>query len=274
MAGFWIEHGKVTTLDLGGFNELRFCRHGPMLYNKHDQYVGRSLQLYGEYNRDEWDVLSQLVDPDDIVFEIGANCGAHTVPLAKKAAVVYAFEPQRIMFQLLCANVALNHLSNVEAFPLAVGKEAGSIAVPQLSPEHENNFGALELGGIGDQVGMVQLTKDWLPPPSLIKIDVEGMELDVLRGAENLLLEVRPLLYVENDREEKGQELIDWLREREYRLHWHRPPLYSKDNFAGSRDNVFPGIVSQNMLCVPQERVLECNLPEVELFINLEPLLH
>ena len=87
-----------------------------MLYNEHDIYIGRSLDLYGEFSEGECDVFRQLIQPGWTVLELGANIGSHTVFLAKRVGPsgrVIAFEPQRIVFQTLCANIALNNLLNV-----------------------------------------------------------------------------------------------------------------------------------------------------------------
>ena len=89
------------------------------------------------------------------------------------------------------------------------------------------------------------------PRLDLIKIDVEGMEADVLRGAAGLIRRHRPVIYTENDRADKSPELVRLIRSHGYRLFWHRPPLYSPDNFAGSTRNIFVRrILSFNMLCV------------------------
>jgi hypothetical protein len=90
-------------------------------------------------------------------------------------------------------------------------------------------------------------------PVGLIKIDVEGAELEVLRGCEAILQRSRPLLYVENDRAGRSPELIRWLWEREYRLWWHLPPLFNPRNRRGLTENLYPGICSFNMLCLPRE---------------------
>src|SRR5579862_896137 len=101
------------------FNRLKDCRHGRMLFNVNDQYVGRSLDLYGEYSEGEIDFFKQVVQPGDTVLEIGANIGSHTVFFAKavgREGTVQAFEPQRLIFQTLCANIALNNLENVKTY--------------------------------------------------------------------------------------------------------------------------------------------------------------
>ena len=98
-----------------GFNRLKACRHGWMLYNVNDIYIGRSLDLYGEYSEGEIALFRQFLRPGDVVVEIGAHIGTHTVFFAKTVGptgVVFAFEPQRVVHQTLCANIALNSLSN------------------------------------------------------------------------------------------------------------------------------------------------------------------
>lgn len=238
-----------------GFNALRFCRHGPMLYNVNDAYVGRSLDLYAEYNNEEWALLKELVRPHTFVVEVGANIGSHTVPLAQHAAVVYAFEPQRLVYQALCANLALNQLTNVFAWQCAVSdRPEGRLFMPELDPRKPYNFGAISMQDKPTSEAVVQLMLDSLriPQCGLLKIDVEGMELEVLKGAVDLIERFRPYLYVENDRAEKSSALIAWLQEKGYTLYWHLPPLYSADNFARYKENVFPGVVSVNMLCLPR----------------------
>src|SRR5436190_22246330 len=103
---------------------LKECRHGRMLYLRNDQYIGRSLELYGEYGEMEARLFDQLLAPGQAVIEVGANIGAHTVHLAKlvgPTATVLAFEPQRAIFYLLCANLAPNAQFHVRAYHAAGG---------------------------------------------------------------------------------------------------------------------------------------------------------
>src|SRR5436309_7187120 len=123
-----------------GFNRLKKCRHGRMLYNIHDQYIGRSLDLYGEFSEGEVELFQQIVKPGDVVIDVGANIGAHTLWFAKtvgNGGGVVAFEPQRLIFQTLCANLALNNVMNVMAFWQAVGEAPGVIVVPIFDPNKE-----------------------------------------------------------------------------------------------------------------------------------------
>src|SRR5271165_2730364 len=62
---------------------VRKCRHGTMMYNVNDSFIGRSLDLYGEWCDDEVAVLGQILSPGDVVVDVGANIGTHTVFFAK-----------------------------------------------------------------------------------------------------------------------------------------------------------------------------------------------
>lgn len=244
-------------------------RHGQFLANPRDQYIGRSLIAYGEYSEGEVQLFRQVLGKGDLVVEVGANCGALTVPLARLVADgrVIAFEPQRHLFQLLCANLALNGIQNVWADPRALGVAAGQIRVPDLCPTVETNFGGLPLGDwrTGDLVDLIRLD-DWRPGlrPKLIKIDVEGMEGDVIAGSQATIAAARPILYVENDRKDKAEALIGQIRALGYRLWWHRPYLFSRANHKGNPKNIWDRtIVSMNMLCVPDTQPTDISLPEI-----------
>ncbi len=249
---------RVTDVGPGGFNELRQCRSGPMLFNKHDIYLGRSLQKYGEYSWFELEMFEQFVSQGSVVVEVGANIGAHTIPLSKLVGSegrVFAFEPQRIVFQALCANLALNHCTNVYAEQSAIGAEPGKIIVPATDPNSAGNFGGISLiaTGKGESVRLQRLDDIDVPACRLLKIDVEGMECEVLKGARHTIGRFRPILYLENDRESRSAELIELIQGMDYDIYWHLPPLYNPGNFANDSENLFPGIVSINILCVPSE---------------------
>jgi FkbM family methyltransferase len=248
----------VVTLDPNGFNELTLTRSGPMIYNKNDVYVGGSLQKYGEFSVSEQMLFTQVVRPEMLVVEVGANIGAHTIDLARMVGLdgeVHAFEPQRIVFQTLCANLALNQCVNVFARQMALGAAAGSIMVPPVQPSERNNFGGISLGEFagGEAVALSTLDSLDLPACHFIKADVEGMEVDVLKGAEKTIDMYRPLMYVENDRAERSEELLTLIQQYGYVAYWHKALLFNADNFAGEPEDIFPGIVSINVLCVPKE---------------------
>lgn len=249
-------------IDPKGFNELKLCRSGPMLYNKNDWPIGESLRRYGEFSWGEVEVFRKLVRPDWLVIDAGANIGTHTVELSRMANVVLAFEPQRIAFQTLCANVALNHCLNVHAFQAALGREDGMIKVPQRDQNRLNNFGGVPLAGVtdGEAVDLMRIDRLGMRRCDFIKADVEGMEADLLVGAEQTIAKHRPILYLEADGAQ-ARDAMKLLMDDDYELYWSLVALFNPENFEGDKYNVYSmadgDIHSINMLCIPAEKRIE-----------------
>jgi hypothetical protein len=139
-----------------------------------------------------------------------------------------------------------------------LGAERGNAKIPVVDPRAIGNFGGISV--LGEETG--DLAIEVVPQEALdrwqmgachfIKIDVEGMELEVLKGSQQTLARCRPVLYVENDREERHSLLIAFLEQSGYDMYWHQPPVYSPDNFRGDPVDVM-NIVSRNLLCLPAE---------------------
>lgn len=242
---------------------------GWMLYHSNDWYLGGALYKYGEYSEGEVAMFRQLLSPGDVVVDAGANFGAHTVPMAQLVGfqgMVYAFEPQRLVYQGLTANIALNSLPNVITMHAGLGAAPASVHVPILDPTHRQSFGGVSITGqaAGELVAVLTIDSLALAQCRLIKVDVEGMECEVLQGARETIARLKPVLYVENDRPEHSSRLIAQIQGMGYRLWWHFPPLYNANNFRGDPENIFGNIVSVNMLCLPREMAININLPEIE----------
>ncbi|HWI85486.1 MAG TPA: FkbM family methyltransferase [Sphingomonas sp.] len=238
--------------------KLYQTRSGPMLALVTDQYVTQSIALYGEYCPAEANALKRAIKPGMTVVEVGANMGSHSVEMARACAPgrFYAFEPQPRLFQILCANLALNDVGNAFAYPDACGEAEGEAIVPLVDYTRAGNFGGISLRGAecpGITVRVRPLDSLNLPACGLLKVDVEGFEAQVIRGARDTILRCRPIIYIENDRADRQQELISLIAGLGYRLYWHTPALYDPANFNGEARNVFPGICSLNMVCLPRE---------------------
>jgi FkbM family methyltransferase len=239
-------------------------RHGPMLAFRGDAFIAACFARYGEYSRDEFELLAQIAKPGMTIVEVGANIGAFTVPLARKCApgVFYAFEPQQLVFQALCANLANNGIENVIATAEACGDQLGHAVVPPVDYAASRNPGGVSLvedGSPGRRVAVITLDSLAIPHCGLLKIDAEGFEPKVIRGATELNRRCRPALYVENDRLHQEKELIELIAGLGYRLYWHFPSIAGDDELFGKR------LTSRNMLCIPVERGTQVHgLPLVE----------
>lgn len=237
-------------------------RYGRMLYLTQDQYIGASLAHYGEYSAGEVERLVALIEPGDVVIDVGANVGALTVPLARKVGprgAVFAFEPQPFVFYVLCGNLALNGLEWANAQRQILGAEPGVTQIAAIEYRIPGNFGAYAVpqaeanGIIPTAVGPLDAWR--LNRCDLIKIDVEGMEKLVVRGAYDTIRRHRPVLWIEaEDRPNHPRDrLLQWLERQlpDYQVELVTTPLYSPGNWKGDPENRWPGIVTTNALCRP-----------------------
>lgn len=229
--------------------------YGTMIVNRNDWHstsygrIGVSHELLetGSYQPQEMEILRLLIDSlpyPRLVADIGANIGVTALIMAEavgKDGMVFAFEPQRIIYQMLMGNLALNSIENVYAYWLALGTKPGSLELPPLDYTKPWNFGGLNLygkspepqgiGGRGEVVQVTTLDSFGFSDLQFAKIDVEGMEVDVLKGAAQTIARCRPLLQVE------------WLREN-----------YDTPRYLHNLDYLqYP--IGGNLLCIPREKL-------------------
>lgn len=243
---------------------LMACRHGVMLFPRSDMYIGRSLELYGEWADGEIVLFSNILKPGDNVVEAGANIGTHTLPLARlvgPGGKVWALEPQQLVYQILCANLALNEIENVEPLHAAAGTVSGNTLIPRVGYGTNINFGAISTGAGTDQVPVLTIDSFALKHCKLIKVDVEGHEIEVLKGAAQTIARLRPCMFVEDDRPNQHGALMALLRDYGYRAWWHCAPIFNPENFRGDATNVFGNVASFNLFCLPQELSEGLSLP-------------
>lgn len=228
-------------------------KHGHFIVNPADNFVGRSLMDYGEYCESEVEFLSQLISKDSIVANIGANIGALTIPLAKLAKKVYAFEPNPHLYHILCGNIAINNLTNVEAYKLGVGEKDGTMYCQDLEKFSSNN-GAHSLVSNGDDSFAVHVTPN-VPACNVVVMDIEGMEEQALRGMQSMIEACNPFIFVENDHKDKSASLITFLENQlNYKCWWFISPLFNPKNKNENPDNIWGGDVGCfMMICIPNE---------------------
>ncbi|CAB3760001.1 hypothetical protein GQ57_30555 [Burkholderia sp. MSh2] len=229
--------------------------HGLMVVNRNEAAfsfgVGVALLEEGGYDPREIGFVRDIVNllpPGCVVLDVGANIGVHTLEFARaceaKGGIVHAFEPQRILFQMLAGNVALNSYQNVHCHLAAVSSKLGQLSMPAIDYSVPSSFSGIELGqgrqneNIGqlpkwdqsqETVPLITLDSLDLPRVDFMKIDVEGMEIDVLEGARNLITKFRPPIYLEYAKND-SENLAKLLRELGYtifvfsRLDWIAVP--------------------------------------------------
>ena len=206
--------------------------HGTMIVNRFDQFVAQPNVAFGcayqllstaSYDASEVEMVLKLLDVrrrhygDGLVtVDCGANIGVHTIEWAKHMTgwgIVLAIEAQERIYYALAGNIAINNCFNARAILAAVTNQNGTMKIPNPNYLVPSSFGSLELrkrentefigqpidyseGKMVD-VKTVRLDSFNFPRLDLIKMDVEGMELEALAGGAKSIAEMRPILLVE-----------------------------------------------------------------------------
>ena len=249
-------------------------KHGIFSYYTNDEYIGKSLSEYGEWSETEIILLKQLVKGNENIIEVGSNIGTHTIPLAKhvlNGGLVYAIEPQSQNYKLLSKNIKDNKLKNVKILKFAISSKQGEAYMNIFNENMTNNYGDSKIfaNNFRNSESVKVKTLDQLfyddnkeiKTIKLIKCDAQGQELNIILGSKKIINTHKPFLYLENDDINTSKALIDKIKEMKYIMFWHLPPLYNPNNFLKNSNNIFPKIISCNMLCIHQST--EIKLSEV-----------
>ena len=240
-----------------GFIGVKRAKRGIYIFNRNDRLIGRSLDCYGEWCESEIGLLQNFLTSSDTVVDVGANIGTHTVAFASmvgNSGSVVAFEPQRLSFQLLCGNVAINGLTNVHCLQKAAGDLNDRVKIPMISPHEPHNFGAVSIGdgSAGEDVEIITIDSLQMKSCRLIKIDVEGMEHQVIKGGYATIAAYRPVLFVENNTIDGASRTIAAILDAGYKAWWHLALYYNSANFFNNQENVFAKYQPEaNLLCMP-----------------------
>jgi FkbM family methyltransferase len=189
------------------------------------------LWAFGGFERHFAELFDALVQPGDRCVDVGANVGVHTIRLARLAGrdgEVIAIEPDPEVMRRTRRNVTLNELENVRLIGAAAGEEAGHLELYRPSPQDTNRARASLLHHpylTGATTTVPVVTLDAVcdgAPVALIKIDVEGHESAVVRGAAGTIARCAPSIVFEYAPEllddVVGQTPFDWLAERGYEM--------------------------------------------------------
>lgn len=241
------------------YNELIKARHGTWCVQSADKFMARGLREIGECGEDETQLLCSIVSAGDTAIDCGANIGLRALPLAEKVGnrgFVFAFEPERINFLNLCANIAIN--SRYSAYPMniACGAEHGEIVIPFVDPWQCDNIGLIDLRkgettGKGFAIPVVPIDQFGLSP-KLIKIDVEGMECEVLSGAIKTIERCLPYMFVECFDTNSMLRHVEIFKHLKYDGYYFESNLWQENNFSNINKNNFTGASSPNVLYVPK----------------------
>jgi FkbM family methyltransferase len=225
--------------------------YGKFIVNRHCDFQADALVKTGRPHIDDElkKVLAivRTLPQGCVIIDAGANIGLLSIPIARavqaNGGTVLAFEAQRMLFYALCGATSLNDLQNLHPYNRALGAETKTVRVPRLDYGAKQDFGLLSLvdpvaDPKSEAVPMQPIDALGLSRLDFLKIDVEGMEIEVLQGAQRLIREHRPWCWVE---------------------YWKVSADRIKSQFA-NLSYTFHVMDNLNLLCAPAERLAASGL--------------
>lgn len=184
--------------------------------------LGLSSLLYGTFEKRELEFVSQYLKPGNTVMDIGSNIGFFSVVMGRtigKTGVVFAFDPVPTNIARLKSNLDANGISAEAVYELALGSANGQMELQMSDDTAYASMHKVEDGfGNGQiiQVSMKKLDDVWheggRPMISFIKMDVEGAELEVIKGGGKMLTQCHPTMLIEANTPQHLAKLIEALQ--------------------------------------------------------------
>ncbi|MEP7072236.1 MAG: FkbM family methyltransferase [Verrucomicrobiota bacterium] len=249
-------------------------RHGLLCHHAHDQLIGRSLRLYGEWAEEEIYLLSSLIPSGGVVLDLGANIGTHALAFGRLVGpdgYVLAIDAQEEAFRLLVLNLGLNDLAQVHSLRAVLGQQSSLQFLPVVRRWEGSNLAISNFSSPdhlkGDETSVrlpvPHLCVDDLNLPrcDLIKIDVEAMELEVLSGATATMERHRPAIYFEQTSARNFTQIYGLFAAANYCLFWHAADPFNLANYRGQPTNIFGGAKELNILALAAEKMSRWRAP-------------
>lgn len=244
-----------------------------IITTKHDA-IDNELYLYGTYEAGTLHIIKECLEEGDIFIDVGANIGLMSLLGASKVGKqgsVYAFEPAPEIFNLLQTNISINHRYNVYASNFGLGSSPGTGAIHKYHDNRGMTSFVKRNTSIQESVEVPIRTLDSflkefnISKVKMIKIDVEGWELEVLKGSLELLSNNNaPIIVIEyNTSFPLHQEIYELITSiNDYQVfilehsNWHVSPLIAVNNYS-----YLPSKGSPNLFCFLSHH--KKNLPQV-----------
>jgi FkbM family methyltransferase len=227
---------------------------GRMAVYKNDSVVSPSILLFGEYCDAEVQVMAKYLTPESIYLDIGTNIGYHALAINQLVGCpVLAFEPHPNHFSVAAYNCKDKP---IKIYNTALGSKNGTMIISNFDENILGNYGEVGVNNEGIEVQVIKLDNlEDLAEVTLMKIDVEGAELDVLKGAAKTIKNQRPVIFYEAIDSEIWNKCYKWLDAKDYNQYWvicrHKP---IKETFKKTDENPFGLSGVSNILAVPIEK--------------------
>jgi FkbM family methyltransferase len=245
-------------------------RVGTIAVYKNDNVISYALRLLGEYCHAEIEIMSNFLNEKSLYIDIGTNIGYHILGVHKNTgAKCLGFEPHPKHFAVASYNC--QDYTDIALVNAAVSDTTGDVILTDFDVDKITNYGEVKSPDDEGQKTItsssIRLDDIKLSGCTLMKIDVEGNEMRVLRGAEQTIEKFKPVILYEAMDVEVWKECVSFMTSKGYKQYW----VISKTNPLSEtfkprpEENPFGHSSVPSVLCIPEEIIQPKNLvPVVE----------
>ena len=222
-----------------------------LIYLQYDSFQSMWLMYNWMVDWEEFNLIKRFVAKNDLCIDVGANMGYYTIWFSKFSNNIYSFEPNLVNFNRLKRNIAINYSHNsVKAFDVALGEKDGT-AILTKNLDIKNHILPFDSVEGGDVVALKRLdsilSENKVTEIAYLKIDVEGFELDVLKGLGDYFINHKvDIIQIEINSAIKNStyslnDFLSFLSINNYKLYSYNVLINVLENqvFTTDRENYF-----------------------------------
>jgi FkbM family methyltransferase len=264
------------------------CRFGALFVEAQEDLISKSLMLYGEWAQVEINLILNFIQPGGVVLDVGGYIGTHSLAFSRFVGPngrVLTFEPQSVPRAALQKCLDANQLKNLTIYDYALGASEAILDSECASKDIHNDASySLRIKHKSSErnkgILMRPLDSLGLDECNFIKIDVEGMEIDVLNGAIKTIERCKPVIFAECNSLEASEPIIKWCEKENYLIYGILCSAFNQENYAGNVENIFGLAQETALLLVPadnfvqyQKIIIKLELPQIKTHDDLALLL-
>lgn len=243
-------------------------RYGSFVVMENDRIISTSLRIYGEWAQAEIDKIALFILPGQRVYDVGAFIGTHARAFSTFVGMdgqVVSFEPRTDTRLILEKNAALSDCKNIVVEGFALGRTNEVRSIPSVNAAASNNFGGFSIqetsaseaneDAMCEKITIRTIDSFDFGKVDFIKIDVEGMEIDVLVGAQRVIQQYQPCILAECNTMQSGVDVLRFCEEQKYRVYGLSSAAFNKHNFNQVTENFLSNATEIGLLLIAETRV-------------------
>lgn len=240
--------------------QLIQSRYGSFHILAGEDLISDSLRQYGEWAQQELDILLAFIEPGQTVVDAGAYIGTHTRAFSNRVGPtgnVFSFEPNPSSFAVLQANVAAAPIANIHPLNLGLGAREEKLSIT-LDNNLHNLASASMTQGYEQEIATARIqAMDAIDIPCvhLLKVDVEGMELALLEGAQHIIDRDHPSIFLEVNSLEGSHEFLSWSTDHDYVAYGINVGAFNPDNYLQANANIFGSACEVGLLLIHEQAI-------------------